>query len=237
MSFQFWSMSEDSSVGILLRGSSIWVCLVILNQGCCSIGQYNLCSLMLMYCLLPWLTLHIRARITISHLTIPGIVAHGKCYISHCFFNRLFCSACILQMHNKPYQFLIQIKVYFFLNLWLCPPFKWLLLLLYLLFLLLLIINISLHINIYIYIYILLVLFCYYFSLSLFSNAKISLVLLLPLSFLSIFQSLFLLSFLFIPFLLLLSSSLLILLLFLLLFLSLLLLSFIHLFFTFFPSD
>ena len=154
MSFQFWSMSEDSSVGILLRGSSIWVCLVILNQGCCSIGQYNLCSLMLMYCLLPWLTLHIRARITISHLTITGIVAHGKCYISHCFFNRLFCSACILQMHNKPYQFLIQIKVYFFLNLWLCPPFKWLLLLLYLLFLLLLIINISLHINIYIYIYI-----------------------------------------------------------------------------------
>ena len=32
-----------------------------------------------------------------------------------CFFNRLLCSACIFQMHNKPNQFLIQIKVYFFI--------------------------------------------------------------------------------------------------------------------------
>ena len=54
------------------------------------------------------------------HLSIPGIVAHGRCYISHCFvlcvfFNCLSCSACILQMRNKPNQFLIQIKVYFFI--------------------------------------------------------------------------------------------------------------------------
>ena len=38
-----------------------------------------------MYCSLLWLTLHIRAGINISHLSIPGIVAHGSCYISHCF--------------------------------------------------------------------------------------------------------------------------------------------------------
>ena len=74
-----------------------------------------------MYCSLLWLTLHIRAGINISHLSIPGIVAHGRCYISHCFvlcvcfFNCLSCSACILQMRNKPNQFLIQIKVYFFI--------------------------------------------------------------------------------------------------------------------------
>ena len=53
-----------------------------------------------------------------SHLSIPEIIVHGRCYISHCFvfcvcFNCLSCSACILQMHNKPNQFLIQIKVSF----------------------------------------------------------------------------------------------------------------------------
>ena len=74
-----------------------------------------------MYCSLHWLTLHIRLGINISHLSIPGIVVHGRCYISYCFvlcvcfFNCLLCSACILQMRNKPNQFLIQIKVYFFI--------------------------------------------------------------------------------------------------------------------------
>ena len=73
------------------------------------------------YCSLLWLTLHIRAGINISHLSIPGI-AHGRCYISHCFvlcvcvfFNCLSCSDCILQMRNTPNHFLIQIKVYFFI--------------------------------------------------------------------------------------------------------------------------
>ena len=47
MRFQFWSMSEDSRVGILLRGSFVWVCLVVLNEGCCSSGQYNLPDRML----------------------------------------------------------------------------------------------------------------------------------------------------------------------------------------------
>ena len=95
MRFQFWSMSEGSRVGILLRGSSVQVCLVVLNQGCCGCDTTYLigcCDLMLtqpwikvMYCSLLWLTLHIRAGINISHLSIPGIVAHGRCYISHCF--------------------------------------------------------------------------------------------------------------------------------------------------------
>ena len=47
MMFQFWSMSEDSRIGILLRGSSVRVCLVVLNHGCCSSGQYNLPDRML----------------------------------------------------------------------------------------------------------------------------------------------------------------------------------------------
>ena len=40
-------MSEDSRVGILLRGSSVQVCLVVLNHGCCGSGQYNLSDKML----------------------------------------------------------------------------------------------------------------------------------------------------------------------------------------------
>ena len=40
-------MSEDSSVGILLRGFSVRVCLVVLKQGCCGFGQYNLPERML----------------------------------------------------------------------------------------------------------------------------------------------------------------------------------------------
>ena len=39
-------MSEDYKVGILLGGSSVRVCLV-LYQGCCSSGQYNLPDRML----------------------------------------------------------------------------------------------------------------------------------------------------------------------------------------------
>ena len=40
-------MSEDSRVGILLSGSSVQVCLVILKQGCWGSGQYNLLDRML----------------------------------------------------------------------------------------------------------------------------------------------------------------------------------------------
>ena len=47
MRFRFWSMSEDSSVGSLLRGSSVRVYLVVLNQGCRRSGQYKLPDRML----------------------------------------------------------------------------------------------------------------------------------------------------------------------------------------------
>ena len=40
-------MSEDSTVEILLWGSSVRVCLVVLYQGCCGSGQYNLPDRML----------------------------------------------------------------------------------------------------------------------------------------------------------------------------------------------
>ena len=47
MRFQFWSMSEDSRVEILSRGSSVRECLAVLYQGCCGSGQYNLPDRML----------------------------------------------------------------------------------------------------------------------------------------------------------------------------------------------
>ena len=47
MRFQFWSMPEDSRVGDFVEGSSLWVCLVVLYQGYCSSGQYNLSDRML----------------------------------------------------------------------------------------------------------------------------------------------------------------------------------------------
>ena len=86
--------------------------------GCCDLMLIQT-WIKFMYCSFA-LPLHIRVGINISHLSIPGIVAHGRCYISHCFvcvcfFYCLLCSACILQMRNKPNQFLIQIKVYFFI--------------------------------------------------------------------------------------------------------------------------
>ena len=101
MRFQFWSMYEASRVAILLRGSSVRVCLVVLNQGCCSCDTTYLvgcCDLMLtqpwikvMYCSLLWLTLHIRAGTNISYLSIPGKVTNGRRYISLFFpFFKLF---------------------------------------------------------------------------------------------------------------------------------------------------
>ena len=93
-------MPEDSRSGILLRGSSVRVCLVVLYQGCCGSGQYNLPDRMLRldanttlnqsYVLfITLVNIHIRAGINISHLSIRGIVAHGRCYISDCF---VFCA-------------------------------------------------------------------------------------------------------------------------------------------------
>ena len=45
--FNSGTMPEDSRVGILLRGSSFRVCLVLLNQGFCGSSQYNLPDRML----------------------------------------------------------------------------------------------------------------------------------------------------------------------------------------------
>ena len=39
---------------------------------------------------LPVLTWHTRLTTGISHLSVSGIVAHGRCYISHCFYFQLF---------------------------------------------------------------------------------------------------------------------------------------------------
>ena len=51
-----------------------------------------------MYYSLLCLTLHIKAGINISHLSISGIVAHGRCYISHCFFCLFFFKTVCLVM-------------------------------------------------------------------------------------------------------------------------------------------
>ena len=98
-----------------------------------------------MYCSLLWLTLRITARISISHLSIPGIVAHGRCYMFHCFYFspvrrfKSFSMQCLYPSNvHKPDQFLFLIKISFFSNLSFWPSFNSLLLLLSLLFLLLL---------------------------------------------------------------------------------------------------
>ena len=130
MRFQFWSMSEDSRVGILLRGSSVRVCLVVLNQGCCGSGQYNLPDRMLRLDANTTLNQSYVLLITLVNntyqswnqylpSTIPEIVARDRCYISHCFFFFLFTrplfsySVCILQTRNEFNQVPNQIKVYF----------------------------------------------------------------------------------------------------------------------------
>ena len=144
-------MSEDSRVGILLKGASVWVCLVVLKQKCCSSGQYNLPDRMLQLDANTTLNQSYMQFITLVNIIyqsgdqyLPSIHSWDSnswqvLYIPlFCFFsfllavvlNCLSCSVCILQTRNKPNQFLIKTKVYFFSNLWLCPSFKSLLLLL-----------------------------------------------------------------------------------------------------------
>ena len=173
-------MSEDCRVGISLRSSSVRVCLVVVNQGCCSSDQYNRCSdLMIIqpYYSLLWLTLHIRAGINISHLSIFGIVAHGRCYISHYFFCLFVCFfKAICRVELVFFKCVINLTSFLFKSKFISFP-----------------ICDSAHLlshYYYCYYY-----YCYYynyyyyyfFSLSLFSNAKISLMLLLLLSSLLIF--------------------------------------------------
>ena len=40
--FQFWSMFGDSRIGISLKGSSVWLYFVVVNQGCCRSSKYSL---------------------------------------------------------------------------------------------------------------------------------------------------------------------------------------------------
>ena len=140
MRFQFCSMSEDSRVEILLRGSSVRVCLVVLNQGCCGSAQYKLPDRMLRLDANTTLNQSYVLFITLVNIThqsgdqyLPSIhswdsspwqVLYVPLFCFMCvFFNCLLCSACILQMHNKPNQFLIQIKVYFFIITYLFSTF------------------------------------------------------------------------------------------------------------------
>ena len=142
-----------------------------------------------MYCSLLWLTLHIRVGINVSHLSIPGIVAHGRCYISHCllflfFFSlgccfKLFCRVvlvffkCVINLtsslfKSKVISFPICYSAHLLRHYYYYYSYYF-------------------HYCFIDFYFLLHVLFCYYFSFSLFSNAKISLILLLPLSSLSIF--------------------------------------------------
>ena len=134
MRFQFWSMSEDYRVWILLRGSFVWVCLVVLKQGCCGPGQYNLPDRMLRFDANTTLNHSYLLFSTLVNITyqsldqyLPSIHSWDSStwqvlyipllLIFFSFFpavalNCFSCSACILQMRNKTNQFLIQIKVY-----------------------------------------------------------------------------------------------------------------------------
>ena len=124
-------MCEDSRVEILLRGSSVRVCLVVLNQGCCGSGQYNLPDRMLRLDANTTLNQSYVLFITLVNITyqsgdqyLPSIHSWDSspwqvlyiplfCFVCVCFFNSLLYSACILKMHNKPNQFLIQIQIIF----------------------------------------------------------------------------------------------------------------------------
>ena len=131
-------MSEDSRVGILLRDSSVRVCLVFLTEGCCGSGQYNLPDRMLQPYANTTLSQSYVLFIPLVNITyqsedqyLPSIhswdsspwqVLYIPLFLIFFFLpavvlNCLSCSACILQTRNKPNQFLIQIKVYFFSNL------------------------------------------------------------------------------------------------------------------------
>ena len=78
--------------------------------GCCDLMLIQPC-IKVMCCSLLWLTLHIRAGISISHLSIPGIVAHGRCYISHCFFVTYHISLVLIIFLSVIKSFLVIINI------------------------------------------------------------------------------------------------------------------------------
>ena len=83
MRIQFWNMSEDSIVEILLRGSSVRVCLVVLNQVCCGSSQYNLPDKMLR--LVANTTLN-QSYILFITLVNTAYQSEGQCFpFIHCW--------------------------------------------------------------------------------------------------------------------------------------------------------
>ena len=137
-----WSFNSEAclripELGFLLRGSSVSVCLVVLNQGCCDSAQYNLRDRMLQLDANTTLNQSYVLFITLVNITyqsgdqyLPSIyswnssswqVLHIPSFLILFFYS---------SNEYKPDQFLIQIKVYFFSNLWFCQSFKSLLLLL-----------------------------------------------------------------------------------------------------------
>ena len=136
MRFQFCSMSEDSRVEILLWGSSVRVCLVVLYQGCCGSGQYNLPDRMLQLNVNTTLNQSYVLFITLVNITYQS----GDQYLPsihswdsspwQVLYIPLFCFVCVFltdcrvvlvfcQIRDKPNQFLIQVKVYFFIIIYL----------------------------------------------------------------------------------------------------------------------
>ena len=109
MRFQFWSMSKDSRVGILLRGSSVRVCLVVLNQGCCSSRQYNLLDRMLRLDANTTLNQSYVLFITLVKITYQS----GNQYLSS-----------IHSQDSSPWQVLYILLFFFFFFLSPCRCFK-----------------------------------------------------------------------------------------------------------------
>ena len=82
-------MSEDFRVVTSLRGFFVRVSYVVLNQGCCETSQYNLPDRMLRHgfnatlnqsygILITLVSMTYQQEISISHLSIPGIVIHDS---------------------------------------------------------------------------------------------------------------------------------------------------------------
>ena len=131
MRFQFWRMAEDSRVRIILTGSSVRVCLVVLNQGCCGFGQYNLPDRMLrldpntsvnqtyvLFINLVHITYQRGNKYLLSThyldsspwqvLYIPLLLIFFFSFLPAIVLNCFSCSAYILQMHINLASFLFK---------------------------------------------------------------------------------------------------------------------------------
>ena len=93
MRFEVWNISRN----FRLSGVPLYDMCVVFNQGYYVFVLYNLLKGCCEWILIePWiqlinysltgLTWQIRLRIGISHLSISGIVVHGRYYIFHCFY-------------------------------------------------------------------------------------------------------------------------------------------------------